>query len=512
MRQIASLTLRTLSAPSQLEHNRWSEVYGGKARLEWVPTQVKRNQQVHIEDNYQLTSDFAFDSVPAPVAARHALSVVPKTGAELLPANIRNMLTIAEGHDRYMQDRIDLIASNTYVSRCARLVMGSALTNNYTVGSPGNRLFGGCAYIDLLEREVTSLARRVFGMPRVNAQFLSGMQANTAAYHALLEPGDTVVSAATHHGGHYSHTAKGPLRWFNARVVPAPFDTAAFNLDLDPLETVFAREHPRLLIVGWSEFLFPHPLAPLRDLCDQYGVKLLYDMSHVAGLIAGGVFQPDVAQFADVVTTSTGKSLHAPDHGLVLFNDESLDKPLREAVMPLLTSNTHPQEMGGLGVALAEANAFGREYARQVVRNAQALGAALSARGVGALYGEHGYTQSHTVLVEHPAPEMAVALLDRAGVLCNACELPWDVAGQPTGLRFGTQVLTRRGLGEAQMATIAEVVARVLVHDDEPSSLWYEVVRPLAQRFTQAAFTFDEHLPIERRSAVRRALFGRGMD
>ncbi len=268
---------------------------------------------------------------------------------------------------------------------------------------------------------------------------------------------------------------------------------------------LFAAEHPRLLILGWSEFLFPYPLEAVRDLCDRYRVKLMYDMSHVAGLIAGGAFQPDIAQFVDVVTSSTGKSLHAPDHGLVLFKDSALERPLREAVMPLLTSNTHPQELGALGVALAEANAFGGEYAQQVVRNAQALGAALSARGVAALYGEHGYTQSHMVLVECASPGMAVALLDRAGILCSPCDLPWDEPGRPTGLRFGTQVLTRRGLREAEMAAIAEVIARVLINADEPVSLWYEIICPLARRFTEATFTFDDHMPVDGRGVAQRA-------
>jgi glycine hydroxymethyltransferase len=425
---------------------------------------------------------------------------------------MRNMVAIADAHDEYMQDRIDLIASNTYVSRCVKQALSSSLTNNYTPGTPGNRLFPGCAYIDLLEREVTSLARQLFGMPRIHAEFLSGTQANMGAYHALLRPGDTVVSAATRHGGHYSHTEQGPLRWFHARVIPATFDSAAYNLDIDALDKLFADEHPRLLIVGWSEFLFPYPLPILRVVCDRYGVTLMYDMSHAAGLIAGGVFQPDLAEYADVVTSSTGKSLHAPDHGLVMFKDEALEGPLREAVMPLLTSNTHPQELGALGVALAEANAFGGEYAGQVVRNAQALGAALSARGVAALYGHCGYTQSHMVLVECASSHMAVALLERAGILCNACELPWDEAGQPTGLRLGTQVLTRRGLREAEMARIAEVIARVLVHANEPVSLWYEIIRPLAQQFSEAAFTFDEHLPVDLPAIMRRTLSAKPND
>lgn len=408
---------------------------------------------------------------------------------------LKQVLTIARGHNRYVRERIDLIASNSWISQFVRLTMASSLPNNYCIGLPGARLYGGCEHIDMMEREVVGLAKRLFGMEQAVLQFLSGMQANIGAYNAVLRPGDTVIAAPTRHGGHYSHTLKGPLRFFQPRLVELPFDEERYNVDLRRLPEVLERERPRLMILGWSEFLFPHPLAEVRALCDQYGVKLMYDMSHVVGLIAGKAFQPDAGQYADIMTSSTGKSLHAPDHGMLLYRDPELGAGILDAVMPLLTSNTHPHEVAAVGVALTELLHHGPAYAEQVVKNSKALGRALTGRGVKVLYPELGFTESHTLLVESDAPELSVQLLDRAGILCNACELPWDKPGHASGLRIGTQVLSRRGMTEAEMDTVADAVARVLVEGIEPEVVQAEVVRPLAGRFDGVAFSFDFHFP-----------------
>jgi len=395
-----------------------------------------------------------------------------------------------------MRDRIDLIASNSCSSNFARLVMGSVLMNSYCIGLPGARLYGGCTFIDMIEREVHMLARRLFGNANhVVVQFLSGMQANIGAYHAILQPGDTIIAAQTKHGGHYSHTISGPLRFFSPRIVPIPFDEAVYNVDLNKLEDVVKQEKPKLMILGWSEFLFPHPLELIRKICDKYSVKLMYDMSHVVGLIAGGVFQPDVMRYADIITSSTGKSLHGPDHGLVMFNDDSLKAGVLEAVMPLLTSNTHPHEVAALGVAFSEMLQFGNAYAKQVIANAKALGRELDQAGVNVLYKEHGYTESHTILLQHKQANAAVDLLDRAGVLINACQLPWDEDGMVTGLRLGTQVLARHGYTEKDMPRIAEIISDVLLKDKEPEFVHFSMVQPFAKRFTHTHFSFDEKFP-----------------
>lgn len=401
------------------------------------------------------------------------------------------LLDLTRRHNNSGAGRIDLVASNAWVSAYARLALASGLSNSYCIGFPGNRWYGGCTYIDMIEREVVGLATELFGAEHAAVQFLSGMQANIGAYNALLAPGDKVVAASVHHGGHYSHGLDGPLRLFSAKLIEAPFDPAIYNFDLEGLREVFAREQPQLIIVGWSEFLFPHPLPEIRELCDRYGVRLMYDMSHVAGLIAGGAFQPDVGRLADIVTSSTGKSLHGPDHGMLLYNDASLERGIKDAIMPLLTSNTHAHELAAMGIALAELKAFGGDYARQVVANTKALGAALDERGVNVLYGDLGYSESHTLLVAHDHANTAMNLLDTAGITCNTAPLPSDPPGE-LGLRLGTQVLTRRGMREPQMRLIADAIARLLLEGEDPLHVGYEFVRPLAKSFRHADFSFDD--------------------
>ena len=405
--------------------------------------------------------------------------------------NLKHILSLTRGHNRYLRDRVDLVASNSWVSNFARLSMGSYLSNSYCIGLPGQRLYGGCSFIDMIERDVIELAGELFSGGQVVCQFLSGMQANIGAYNAVLRPGDKIVTAPARHGGHYSHNADGPLRFYAPEILPVPFDPDIYNVDLKGLEELFDREKPRLIVLGWSEFPFPHPLPEIRALCDEHGVKLMYDMSHVAGLIAGGRFQPDAGPLSDVLTSSTGKSLHAPDHGILLHNDPTLKAGVLDAVMSLLTSNTHPQELAALGVALSEMKHFGADYADQVIKNSKALAAELKARGIHVLYEDLGFSESHTILVEHPHVHTAVQLLDNAGISANACPLPWNDSDTVTGIRLGTQVVTRRGMTEAQMSVVADAIFRLLEEGSAPSQVRFELILPLAREFDGVAFSFD---------------------
>jgi glycine hydroxymethyltransferase len=409
---------------------------------------------------------------------------------------LTHLLDLTRRHDDDMQVRIDLVASNSWISHWVRLTMGSLLANSYCIGLPGSRIYGGCDVIDAIEREVIELATELFGCRHGVVQFLSGMQANLAAYHAILRPGDTIVTAPERNGGHYSHNIAGPLRFFSPRILPVPFDARRYNIDLERLDALLAAEHPRLLVVGWSEFLFPHPLETIRALCDCHGTFLMHDMSHVAGLLAGGVFQPDAGRIADIVTSSTGKSLHGPDHGLCLYNRDELTGGVLEALMPLLTSNTHPQEIAALGVALTEMKAFETDHAKQVVRNSKALGKALSERSVNALYGELDFSESHTLLIACDWSDLAIKTLDQAGISTNTTPLPWDEGEAPGGIRIGTQVVTRRGMREAEMEAVADAIAQVLLHRQDPLQVRRNLVTPLAQAHRRVRFSFDGSFPM----------------
>ena len=394
---------------------------------------------------------------------------------------------ILDHHD-HQQNAFDLVASNTVCSYQVRAIMGSALMDSCCIGLPGNRFYGGCSDIDLIEEKTRQLVCKVFGAPYCEVQLLSGMMANIAAYCVMLPShGCCVMASPSKHGGHYSHNTNGPLtRFFGATVVQTPWNASNYNVDIDLLPQAMAEHKPSLLILGWSEMLFEHDLAAIRKICDRFDCKIMYDMSHVAGLIAGGVFQTDVVKYADIVTSSTGKTLQSVDHGLLLYKDPSLTPKIRQAVMPLLTSNTHFHEIAALCMTMLEMQTFGHAYARQVVANTQALGKELDRRGFKVLCSKLGYSRSHELIVDlgksaHQQRQQqsgagggggvqATRRLDAAGIFANPQDLPWDTAvSGPTGLRLGTQALTRRGFREQDMIPVADALAHVLHYHQDPS-------------------------------------------
>ena len=400
----------------------------------------------------------------------------------------------------------DLVAGNTFVSNAVRNVMSSMLCNSYCNGTPGSRLFGGCEEIDRIEIMTKDLICHMFKCNYCEVQLLSGMLANIAAYHAMLpETGAVVMACSAKHGGHYSHNRGGPLtRFFGATVVETPWVSNTYNVDIEKLDEAMGKDKPHLLILGWSEILFEYDLPTIRKVCDKHHCKLMYDMSHVAGLIAGGVFQPDVMCYADIVTSSTGKSLHSADHGIILYNDQTLTPKIREAVMPLLTSNTHFHETAALAMTMMEWKEFGNSYAKQVVANTKALSAALSRRGFTVLCEENDYSNTHQILVSLEmngkvimSGQEATLKLDKANIRTNPQELPTDTGESgATGLRFGTQVLTRRGFKEADMILVADAIYEALVDTTCDSDLEAisNKVASIARNFKKVHYSFDDEV------------------
>lgn len=399
-------------------------------------------------------------------------------------------------HEKHTSSSFDLLASNTCCSPQVRKIMGSALMNSCCLGLPGARFYGGCEEIDTIELKTRKVACELFGANYCEVQLLSGMMANIAAYNAMLpRTGCTVMASPSKHGGHYSHNAGGPLtRLFGANVVQTPWDPKTYNVNIEELGPAMATHKPTLLILGWSEMLFEHDLPAIHKICVEHDCKLMYDMSHVAGLIAGKNFQRDMMQYADIVASSTGKSLHSSDHGLVLYNDPSLTPRIREAVTPLLTSNTHFHETAALCMTLLEMKEFGGAFAKQVVANTQALAKELVNRGFKLLCPELGYSRSHQLIVDLNGLSGAQATkhLDAARIFANPQDLPNDtVASGATGLRLGTQVLTRRGYKERDMAAIAKALSDVL-HKHKDAASVARFVRTQSAKFSDTVcYAFD---------------------
>ena len=364
---------------------------------------------------------------------------------------------------------LELIASENFVSVAVLEAMGTALTNKYAEGLPRKRYYGGCEVVDEVEELAIARAQALFKAEHVNVQPHSGAQANMAAYLAVAKPGDTLLGLALPHGGHLTHGASvnfsGSL--FRATHYGVREDTG--RIDYDQVRDVARRERPRILVGGGSAYARIIDFAALRSVADEVGAIFIVDMAHFAGLVAGGV-HPSPVPHAQIVTTTTHKTLRGPRGGLVLC-EAAFAKDVDKQVFPGIQGGPLEHVIAAKAVALGEALApdFAR-YARQVVRNAQTLAAALL---------EHGYaivsggTDTHLMLVDLRPKGLtgkdAQALLDRAAITVNKNTIPGDPQSPfvTSGIRIGTSAVTTRGFTEEEMRTVADLIDAVLTKQDD---------------------------------------------
>jgi glycine hydroxymethyltransferase len=428
-------------------------------------------------------------------AERHPAGLEPHPGyftdgLEAADAEVAAALADELGRQR---DGIELIASENLVSRAVLEVQGSVFTNKTVEGYPGRRYYGGAAPADAVERLAIERAKRLFGCRFANVQPHSGSQANQAVYLALLEPGQCILSMALPAGGHLSHGADVNLtgKWFD--VVPYGVRRQDGLIDYDAVAELATESKPRLLIAGGSAYARQIDFARLRQIADSVGAWLLVDMAHFAGLVAGGV-HPSPVPYADVVTTTTYKSLRGPRGGMILCNDEALAKRINQAVFPGLQGSVLLHAVAAKAVCLGEAlrPEFG-DYARRSLENARALAATLLARG-STLVG--GGTDSSLLLLDLGplglTGDVACESLENAGLTCNKNAVPFDP--QPpqvtSGLRLSSAVGTTRGFGEAEFEIIGELIADVLSglaanpgDNEAAEAAAKEVVTELCRRF-----------------------------
>ena len=363
------------------------------------------------------------------------------------------------------QDQIELIASENIVSRAVLEAQGSVLTNKYAEGYPGRRYYGGCEFVDVAEQLAIDRAKRIFGCSFVNVQPHSGAQANQAAFMAMVQPGDTILGMSLAAGGHLTHGAAPNQsgKWFNAIQYGVREDDG--RIDFDQVESL-AREHnPKLIIAGGSAYPREIDFARFKDIADEVGAKFMVDMAHFAGLVATGV-HPSPLPFADVVTTTTHKTLRGPRGGMVLSNDDALGKKINSAVFPGLQGGPLMHVIAAKAVAFGEAlRPEFRSYAERVVANARALAETLKAKGMDIV---SGGTDTHLMLVDLRPLGLtgrdAEASLERAGLTCNKNAIPFDPEkpAVTSGLRLGTPAGTTRGFDVAEFTRIGEIIGDVL--------------------------------------------------
>ncbi len=426
----------------------------------------------------------------------------PITASPLGDAPVREMgemveriRSAAQRHSERFELALPLIASENLLSPYAKELLISDLHSRYAEGLPGERYYEGNEQVDEIERICLDLAKKLFRCNWADVRPISGTVANLAVLKALAEAGDLVGTARLSEGAHISSASFGAFGLRSVKPVHYAWDAERMTIDVPKTRAILREARPKLCLFGLSLFLFPLPLKELEPTLQEIGALAWYDAAHVLGLIAGGVFQDPLHEGVQVMSASTHKTLPGPQHGILLAQtqDPEVLKRLTGAAFPGVTSNHHLHAMAALGVSLAEHLAFGRAYARQVVANAQALGAALEARGFEVLASGLGYTKSHTLAVrvarEGGGAEVA-RRLSAAGIITNKTLLPGDTSPKnPQGIRLGTPEVTRVGMREKEMARIAELMDGLL-HHDRPAETVREEVASFKRDFTNVHYCF----------------------
>ncbi|MDP3065865.1 MAG: serine hydroxymethyltransferase, partial [Methanobacteriaceae archaeon] len=358
---------------------------------------------------------------------------------------------ITKNHHQWMKNSINLIASENITSLNVREALATDLSHRYAEGLPGKRFYEGCQYIDQIEEMTITLSKQLFHAEHANVQPISGVVANLAAFFAVSSQGDSIMALEVPVGGHISHASVSAAGIRCLDVHPHPFDPEKMNIDADAMSKKIIEEKPKIILLGGSVFLFPHPVEEAREAADEVGAKVMYDGAHVLGLIAGGQFQDPLKEGADLLVGSTHKTFPGPQGGIILCKEDISDV-IDEAVFPGVVSNHHLHHLAALGIATAEMMEFGVDYAIQTVKNAQKLAECLYELGFNVLCEDQGFTKSHQVLMDVSDIDRASKLskeLEANNIILNKNLLPWDDVNRtddPSGIRIGSQELTRRGL------------------------------------------------------------------
>ncbi|MFX0081458.1 MAG: serine hydroxymethyltransferase [Candidatus Hodarchaeota archaeon] len=425
-------------------------------------------------------------------------------------AEIREILM---KHHEWFKKSIPLIASENITSPAVDEACASDFSHRYAEGWSGERVYAGCTYIDQIEDICMELAKEYYSVLHADVRPVSGVVANLVMYNAFTSDNNgKMCCMAIVRGGHISHGPRfaksgreifgtaGTTRGINVEYLA--FDNDEMNLDIDASAKIIREFEPELVLFGGSVFLFPHPVKELGDVSKEVGAYVGYDAAHVAGLIGSGYFQDPLREGADAMTMSTHKTLPGPQHGALVSNREDLIDTLRSCAFPALLSNHHLHNVAGLAIAIAEMLEFGKEYHKNVIENAKALGQALYERGIKVLMEHKGFTESHQIVVDITEFEKTIGLggdieklLEKANIILNRNLLPYDIAEgrhyqNPGGLRIGTSEITRLGMGKTEMTDIAELIKKLLIDKKNPKIIGNEVAE-FRKEFQSIGYCFQ---------------------
>ena len=385
--------------------------------------------------------------------------------------DLHEISRLCRSQDEWRGHTINLIASENVLSPAARALLDSDFHHRYAEGHPGARYYEGTKYIDEVESRAHAAIAAIFEADRVDVRLPSGTMANEAVFAAFLKDGGVAVSHGIAGGGHISHARIGALGKHADRILEWPLADDGWRLDAEAASRMIRKERPKVCVLGRSLFLFPEPVDGVAEACREVGATLFFDGSHVLGLIAARQWPNPLDQGADLLAGSTHKTFFGPQRGLIVSrgHDEEWWKPLDRAVFPGVTSNHHLFSLPSLWAAALEFQAFGKQYAADVVRNARAFARALDERGFAVAARALGYTESHQVAVDvgdlGGGREVSSRLCAN-GIITNMNLLPGEPqknARNPRGIRLGVQEMTRFGMGEDEMGRIAGLMHRCLV-------------------------------------------------
>ena len=367
------------------------------------------------------------------------------------------------------RDKLEMIASENIVSQAVMEAQGSVLTNKYAEGYPGKRYYGGCEHVDVVETLAIERAKRLFGAEHANVQPHSGSQANFAVYFAMLKPGDTIVGMNLSHGGHLTHGSPVNVSGTYFNVVPYGVNAETQQIDYDEFRKIVLESKSKLIIAGGSAYSRQIDFKKMADVAHEVGAIFMVDMAHFAGLVAAGL-HPNPVEYADIVTTTTHKTLRGPRGGMILCKEEYA-KAIDKSVFPGIQGGPLMHVIAAKAVAFGEAlQPEFKEYAEQVIKNAKVLAAELMAKGLTIV---SGGTDTHVMLVDVRNTGLtgkeAEHLLDEIGITANKNTIPFDPASPfvTSGVRLGTPALTTRGLKEDDMKEIADIIATVLQNPED---------------------------------------------
>jgi len=409
---------------------------------------------------------------------------------------IRNILI---EHNNLFDNSIPLIASENITSPAVDEACNCDFSHRYAEGWVGERVYAGCKYIDIIEDICMELAKEYFKCVHADVRPISGVVANLAMYNAFTsENNGTMLIMPIPKGGHISHAPKftksgmaiygtaGTVRGLNIEYMA--FNNDEMNIDPDATAKIIREFKPEMVLFGGSVFLFPHPVKELSEVAKEVGASVGYDAAHVSGLIGSGYFQDPLREGADAMTMSTHKTLPGPQHGTLVSDREDLIDILKPCMFPALLSNHHLHNVAGLAITFAEMLEFGKDYHKNVIDNAKALGQALYERGINVLMEHKGFTESHQIVLDITNFEKTIGLggdierlVEDANIIINRNLLPWDIAQgrhykNPGGLRLGTSEVTRLGMGKSEMVDIAEFFKDLLINKKDPKKVKKEVI------------------------------------